>query len=200
MLEPQEESKRSSSAFGPLSMVGAAKPQRQDFFEDSLIVTSEEDIEFLKTLGKGVSEPPNLKTKLLYRGTRDGFIPALFHKMCDQKGPTVTLVRSSLGYTFGGYASINWVTPREEIMVMDKNSFVFSITHKSIHRIAQMVGYSVNLCKDFLPVFCGGFGISEFSKDGKCNKGISNLGGVYSCPPGYKYMDPKTQSYLAGAF
>ena len=45
---------------------------------------------------------------LLYRGSRDGMTPAAFHGACDDQGPTLTLIRSENGYTFGGYSPVPW--------------------------------------------------------------------------------------------
>ena len=45
--------------------------------------------------------------KLCYRASKDGWSGTTFHSLCDNKGPTVTVV--SVGtYIFGGYASISW--------------------------------------------------------------------------------------------
>jgi TLD len=39
---------------------------------------------------------------------RDGFAVADFHKHCDDKGPTLTIIRSSQGFLFGGYSPVPW--------------------------------------------------------------------------------------------
>lgn len=48
---------------------------------------------------------------LLYRGSRDGMTAASFHRLCDGQGPTLVLVRSANGYTFGGYAGVSRAGP-----------------------------------------------------------------------------------------
>ena len=40
-----------------------------------------------------------------YRATDDGWKGETFHKLCDSKGPTVTIVRVG-SYIFGGYANV----------------------------------------------------------------------------------------------
>jgi len=45
---------------------------------------------------------------LRYRGTRDGFTANDFHRCCDNIGPTVTIIKSSNGYLFGGYTPLSW--------------------------------------------------------------------------------------------
>ena len=46
--------------------------------------------------------------QLLFRMTRDGFMEMDFHKLCDNKGPTVTILKTSTGKRFGGYTSVSW--------------------------------------------------------------------------------------------
>ena len=45
---------------------------------------------------------------LLWRGTRDGFKVSTFHKLCDGKANTLTLIKSTHGHIFGGYTSLPW--------------------------------------------------------------------------------------------
>ena len=47
------------------------------------------------------------KWNLCYRASRDGWSSEDFHRHCDNKGPTVTLVRVG-DYIFGGYTDQNW--------------------------------------------------------------------------------------------
>ena len=43
------------------------------------------------------------KVYLLYRASRDGWQPSDFHSHCDNKGPTLTLIRSSRGFLAAGF-------------------------------------------------------------------------------------------------
>ena len=53
----------------------------------SKICTTKEEKEFLiKTLGGRT-----FKTTKLYRGSEDGFTCEIFHRLCDGKGPTISL-------------------------------------------------------------------------------------------------------------
>ena len=47
------------------------------------------------------------KWNLCYRASRDGWLGQDFHRYCDNKGPTVVLVKAN-GYIFGGYTDQNW--------------------------------------------------------------------------------------------
>ena len=45
--------------------------------------------------------------KLCWRASRDGWASSTFHSKCDNRGPTVTIVKTG-NYIFGGYTSISW--------------------------------------------------------------------------------------------
>ena len=45
--------------------------------------------------------------KLCWRKSRDGWGNNKFHSLCDEKGPTVTIVKVRK-YIFGGYTSLSW--------------------------------------------------------------------------------------------
>ena len=51
--------------------------------------------------------PLNATCSLLYRASTDGNTPADFHRCCDNKGPTLLLIKSG-EYIFGGYTSKSW--------------------------------------------------------------------------------------------
>jgi hypothetical protein len=43
--------------------------------------------------------------KLCYRATENGWAASTFHKLCDSKKPTVTIIRSR-SYIFGTYSDV----------------------------------------------------------------------------------------------
>eukprot|EP01125_Pyxidicula_operculata_P008705 TRINITY_DN2896_c1_g2_i3.p1 TRINITY_DN2896_c1_g2~~TRINITY_DN2896_c1_g2_i3.p1 ORF type:complete len:148 (+),score=42.80 TRINITY_DN2896_c1_g2_i3:1-444(+) len=75
--------------------------------------------------------PKNHKLELLYRGSRDGFSSKDFHSKCDNKGATLTLVKSTSEDMFGGYTPIKW-TPNGDDAI-DKDTFIFTL--KNQHNI-----------------------------------------------------------------
>jgi hypothetical protein len=36
--------------------------------------------------------------------------PELFHKCCDNKGPTLTLISANFGFLFGAYSPVSWIS------------------------------------------------------------------------------------------
>ena len=51
--------------------------------------------------------PPYATCSLLFRASDDGKMPADFHRCCDNKGPTLVLIKSE-EYIFGGYTVQSW--------------------------------------------------------------------------------------------
>ena len=49
----------------------------------------------------------NKASKLCWRATIDGWAASTFHSNCDDKAPTVTIVKVG-DYIFGGYATATW--------------------------------------------------------------------------------------------
>ena len=45
--------------------------------------------------------------KLCWRASRDGWNVNTFRSLCDEKGPTITIIRVGK-YIFGGYTSLPW--------------------------------------------------------------------------------------------
>jgi len=45
---------------------------------------------------------------ILYIASRDGDDISLFHKACDNQGPTLVVVQSTIGAIFGGYTDVSW--------------------------------------------------------------------------------------------
>ena len=48
------------------------------------------------------------KSKLLYRASEHGYTAKSFHEYCDDKGPTLVIIKSSGGWIFGGYTTQSW--------------------------------------------------------------------------------------------
>ncbi len=68
---------------------------------------------------------------LLWRGTRDGSGPSAFHRHCDGKPNTLTVIKNSLGYVFGGYSTL--LRPGRLLLLTELKSnstaFLFSLTN-----------------------------------------------------------------------
>ena len=96
---------------------------REPFKETSLIT----DLGQIQFLIKSIQESfgSDFTCRLLYRASRDGWQSTDFHSRCDQKGPTVAIVKVDNGRLCGGYCSIGWQSSGE--WQQDSTSFVFSL-------------------------------------------------------------------------
>jgi len=79
------------------------KPKTPEHFEESAILTNEEH----RSVLKGWLPSQEGKWRLLFRASRDGFATETFHSKCDNKGPTVTIVKSG-NCIFGGFTEQSW--------------------------------------------------------------------------------------------
>ena len=83
---------------------------------------------------KNIKEEPekkNIKMTLLYRLTSDGDSASTFHSKCNNKGYTLSLIRSTKGFRFGGFTTQSWTSSGSYIN--DVNAFVFSLDFKECY-------------------------------------------------------------------
>ena len=74
-------------------------------FQESEIVRGEDHRKLLKRW----LPDQGAEWHLLFRASRDGFTAQAFHSKCDNKGPTVTIVKSG-DNIFGGFTEISWTS------------------------------------------------------------------------------------------
>ena len=54
--------------------------------------------------------------RLLFRASRDGFASQTFHSKCDNKRPTITIVKSGANI-FGGFTEISWKSKNIDLII-----------------------------------------------------------------------------------
>ena len=101
---------------------------------DSKIIKKIEELNLISDRIKNTELLKNkkIKYKLLYRGTRDGMNPSFFHQKCNGIPQTVSIVQTTKGYKFGGYAEKTWEN-NSGAWRKDDKSFVFSIDYMKIY-------------------------------------------------------------------
>eukprot|EP01133_Synstelium_polycarpum_P018258 gene18258-21850_t len=67
-------------------------------------ILDRDQVTIIKTWCNAIDKP----WTLLYRGSEDGFSATKFHELCNLRGPTVTILRSTNGCVFGGYGASSW--------------------------------------------------------------------------------------------
>lgn len=90
---------------------------------------------------------------MIYRGSKDGFKSSVFHKLCDGKYPTLTLIKSEFDKVFGGFTITPWSSSPK--FIADDKAFIFSLTYKTKHTPYQNHQQSVIHDKQYLAAFGG---------------------------------------------
>ena len=89
----------------------------------------------------------------LYRGSRDGMTAVDFHRCCDDRGPTLTLIRASESgcvCVFGGYTSASWRSVRGFVSCED--AFLFSVTGP--HRDCRVTRFPLRVGREGKAMYC----------------------------------------------
>lgn len=63
--------------------------------------------------------------RLLFSAQNNGHTPAAFHAACDNKGPTIVLIKLVTGELFGGFTSVNWDSSNSQ--AVDNTAFLFRL-------------------------------------------------------------------------
>ncbi len=132
------------------------KVKTEDFCSIILNETNKENEYIQKLLGWSGYK----KMELLFRGTKDGMNSNSFHNKCDNKGPTISLIKSDKGYIFGGYTPISWCTDNNT--KYDSSAFLFTL--KNVYNTAPTKfgnpkSYSIYCNSNYGPTFGGGYDI-----------------------------------------
>jgi hypothetical protein len=127
---------------------------------------------------------------LLWRGTRDGFEASTFHKLCDAKSNTLTVVKSTEGCIFGGYASLPWANIGG--YKTDASAFLFTLINPSKQPLKLKVVYTRQAV--YHNSYCGpSFGNFDLFIDNMSNKAFNT-----SCIKPYTYEYPFDLSGIEG--
>jgi hypothetical protein len=154
---------------------------------DSKILTDSEHQTLCRFVGEGKVTAPELK--LLYRASRDGFDATDFHRLCDGKGPTVTVLQTPSGSVFGGYASASWLSDHCRY-VTAPGSFLFTLrnTRSLPPRVFASTDPQHTIGCDWRwgPTFCSlnAYNLCVGSQANANSKSLSILGASYALPAG----------------
>jgi len=139
---------------------------------DSKIITNYSQVNLIKS---GIKNTDNkVIFKLLFRGTKDGQTVADFHKYCDGKPNTLSIMQTSKGYIFGGYNEKKWDSSSG--CVADPNAFIFSLDYMKIYKPKNgKTGY-IHCASDHGPYFCGTIGMvsNYFSSNNHYEQNVNN--------------------------
>ncbi|CAH3143488.1 unnamed protein product, partial [Pocillopora meandrina] len=174
--------------------------------EQSVILTN--NIHYLRTLSfwlGSVVQSQSSYWKRCWRASVDGWASATFHSKCDNKGPTVTIIRVAK-YIFGGYTSTSWDSNCGS--QYSSKAFLFSLVNKPGWAPVKLPQtgkyssdrYSIYSCPSYGPSFGGGRDILITNYASSNTNSFTHLGNTYSPPSGHSYLSSFTQSFLAGSY
>ena len=83
--------------------------------------------ELFKQLNNWINPSKSLKFELIFTASINGDSAKDFHKYCDGKGPTVTIVKGKNGHIFGGYVTVPFSSDGKSHY--DDKAFLFSLTN-----------------------------------------------------------------------
>jgi len=88
------------------------------------------NFEQYETLKNWLPTYKNLNLKLLYRASQDGMSAQMFHKKCDNKGATITFIKSKFkgaesSRVIGGFVDQSWNS--KECFTSGNKAFLFSM-------------------------------------------------------------------------
>ena len=76
-------------------------PLYSPFLRNTILFGNEYDDKLREWVG-------DYKWRLLYRASEHEYSANSFHEYCDNKGPTLVIIKSSEGWIFGGYTTQSW--------------------------------------------------------------------------------------------
>ena len=114
------------------------------FFKDSNIIKKEDEITFIISALKNKINFSNIKK--IYTSTINGDTSKDFKKCCNNKGPTLIIIKSEKDEIFGGFTKSNW-NNENFAFGYDNDAFLYSITNKKIFDIIKpekaIINYNV---------------------------------------------------------
>ena len=132
---------------------------------------------------------------LLYRATIDGFEASSFHTKCDGKEQTLTLIKTTNGYVFGGYANIAWQSSPSDSYGNDPDAFLFSLINPSNKPTVIKVSgtYAINSLR-FYSSYGPSFGANDLIITDCSNTGFASLSDL-----GISYLTTEARTFFTGA-
>jgi hypothetical protein len=139
---------------------------------------------------------------LLYRATRDGFTASAFHKKCDGKANTVSIIKTDGNYVFGGFTSAEWNENKQ--FIRDPSAFIFSLRRNGVSNDQKFlikkdfIDYAIHSFKGYGPTFGGGYDFALQSESNVITGSYSTLCHSYQCSSEDSNLLNLNKTFLAG--
>jgi hypothetical protein len=123
------------------------------------------------------------KLQLLYRGSSHGFGCKDFHRLCNGHSNTLTIIKTSENYIFGGYSPLEWRSRDSGVSDGSLKSFLFTIKNPHNLRprifVQQKKKHAIHDTPTTGPSFGAGYDILISAQSDSGLHSVSNLGVTY---------------------
>jgi hypothetical protein len=121
--------------------------------ESSIIKDDIKNIFLIANWIKETIQKEKIKLELIFRMSENGTKANDFHKYCDNKGPTLTLVKTTENKIFGGFTPLNWKSEKESFIDDDNFTFIFSLDLKKKFHLLDKKKEAIYCEEDSGPCF-----------------------------------------------
>ena len=144
--------------------------QNNDFSNSLIIKNDVKKQNYIINWIKEKTKKDMIKFDLIFTMSKNGNKCDDFHRYCDNKGPTLTLIKTTKNQIFGGFTPLNWNKDKREAVKDPSNqTFIFSLDlFKKFDMIDKTKGAIFNN-SDLGPEFgCTDIGLKSNMKEGEC--------------------------------
>lgn len=143
----------------------------------------------------------NKQYTCLFRATRDGCNATTFHTLCNNKGPTVTIIYNTNNSVYGGYTSVSWAST--EGWRTDGQAFLFRLYQNGNWKPVQLPvmesSQSIYDNSGYGPTFGTNHDLSSFTSAVAWNGTYFDLDGYVSPGGAYSANGETSDSITSGS-
>ena len=116
------------------------------------LITTNEDFIFFS---KNININAKISYELLYKASIDGEAASVFHSLCDEKGPSITVVKVLNGSKCGGFTPLSWKTNGCWQKDPSLRSFVCNLDNKTKFNLRENYNHALDFHGNKLSCFGG---------------------------------------------
>ena len=95
-----------------------------------------------------------IKSELIFKMSECGSNWEKFHEKCDNKGPTLVLIKTTKNKIFGGFTPLDWKKEKENSILDNSNqTFIFSLNLMKKYDIIKSNSIAIRYCNSYGPIF-----------------------------------------------
>jgi len=156
----------SIKTFGKIRLMNKINGDNK-FKSSSILKNDNDSFELITNWILGSIDEKEIKFELIFKMSKNGNKSEEFHKYCDDKGPTLTLVKTTKNKIFGGFTPLNWKNKGCGIKDPSNQTFIFSLNLKKKYNMIKKDGIGIYCAKEDGPNLGGAdFRLNQNMKTG----------------------------------